>query len=112
LAFRVSSSDFKPEHFGFTIRSNLDPYIEAQLLTKGKLFFGNTQAENRTTAIILLVIGALLTLPCMVRCIQTRGGMSSRDDDEWFETYNQQSRGSRDYLTGRATRYKRGVVLI
>ena len=68
----------------FTVRSEADPYVQAARLTGYSLDFGNTQKENATIGVELLVIGAILTgIPCLscffiYKCLKEGRGRQRR----------------------------------
>jgi len=62
------TSPYSYDNFPGTIRSQYDPYIVAQYITKGTLQFGLTPAQKAIVGIILIAIGACFCIPCCIFC--------------------------------------------
>lgn len=62
--FDISGNDYRPSAGSsptIEVMSDDDPFIELQRVTEGTNDFGITEAQQRTTGIVLLILGLLIT---------------------------------------------------
>lgn len=63
----------------FTLRSSTDPYITLSRVTKGKMNFGLTSAQQRGIGFGLAVVGGLLIAGLLGMCILMKNARSSHE---------------------------------